>query len=650
MSAEHLDKEKIEEYLLYVPIPSSGESEDDLEPEDDTVIPELTLLDLPIQDEFDIGFTSRLDHDYLQLSEPSPEFRTNETLDDSLTNRTDTTDIVNEDVVFAGVLPDAANNNTVIENLISEPSTSRGTKRKRGQRKNEKPVKYGPVERPIPTWSKIAENGPTRSGIVTGTVGVSDQILSMDDPSPIHLFETMITDEMVDNIVFQTNLYAEQSGKRYIPTTRKEMKAFLGINILMGIKRSPSYRDYWSNEIDLNDPFISRIMPVNRFSWLLGNLHLNDNSVMPLRGDERYDKLYKLRPFLNSIGKTFEENFKPGQILAVDESMIKFKGRSSLKQYLPKKPIKRGYKLWVLADKSGYVIKFEIYTGKVSEGRQFDLGPSVVRRLTECLQEKHHSVYIDNYFVSVFLMEDLKNVGINACGTINIDRKHLPKFKETKHMARGESEWFISNNGVSAMKWIDNKPVHLVSNFHDPSETTLVKRKQQDGNRINVTCPVAISDYNLHMNCVDKFDQRKSAYEISRKSRKWWHRIFFYLTDAAVVNAFAIHNCLPFERLDLKTFRRKIVFGLVGDQYVGQANNSPGPNGQLKVSNSKTKVPVEIRLSGSSHQPARGNRRRCAVCSTKKKQVSTNWMCVVCSVPLCLSKNKNCFQNYHSKH
>ena len=45
--------------------------------------------------------------------------------------------------------------------------------------------------------------------------------------------------------------------------------------------------------------------------------------------------------------------------------MIKFQGRSSLKQYMPKKPIKRGIKVWVLGDSSnGYFSQLEVYTGK----------------------------------------------------------------------------------------------------------------------------------------------------------------------------------------------------------------------------------------------------------------------------------------------
>ena len=46
--------------------------------------------------------------------------------------------------------------------------------------------------------------------------------------------------------------------------------------------------------------------------------------------------------------------------------MIPFKGRSSLKQYIPNKPTKRGIKVWVMADASnGYVRSaLKVYVGK----------------------------------------------------------------------------------------------------------------------------------------------------------------------------------------------------------------------------------------------------------------------------------------------
>lgn len=71
------------------------------------------------------------------------------------------------------------------------------------------------------------------------------------------------------------------------------------------------------------------------------HVHLNDNRIMPERSSENYDKLFKVRTFLVSLKNNSQSFLQPHENVAVDESMIKFKGRSTLKEYLPKK----GYNL-----------------------------------------------------------------------------------------------------------------------------------------------------------------------------------------------------------------------------------------------------------------------------------------------------------------
>lgn len=73
------------------------------------------------------------------------------------------------------------------------------------------------------------------------------------------------------------------------------------------------------------------------------------------------DKLYKLRPFIDMLNLKFKSVYKGSREFSVDESMILFKGRSSLKQYNPIEPIKRGYKLWCLGDQNGYILNFQVY-------------------------------------------------------------------------------------------------------------------------------------------------------------------------------------------------------------------------------------------------------------------------------------------------
>ena len=52
-----------------------------------------------------------------------------------------------------------------------------------------------------------------------------------------------------------------------------------------------------------------------------------------------------------------------GEHLSIDEQIVPFKGRSSLKQYNPMKPKKWGYKIFVLSDSQGLVHDMCIYDG-----------------------------------------------------------------------------------------------------------------------------------------------------------------------------------------------------------------------------------------------------------------------------------------------
>lgn len=101
----------------------------------------------------------------------------------------------------------------------------------------------------------------------------------------------------------------------------------------MGYHVLPSMRLYWSSEPTFHIEAISKVMSLRRFLLILRFLHLNDNSQMPKRGEDNYDKLYKLRPMITFLQNKYQELFNPCRFLSIDESMVGFKGRSSLKQY-----------------------------------------------------------------------------------------------------------------------------------------------------------------------------------------------------------------------------------------------------------------------------------------------------------------------------
>ena len=339
--------------------------------------------------------------------------------------------------------------------------------------------------------------------------------------------------------------------------------------------------------------------------------------------------------------------------------MIIFKGRSSMKQYNPMKPIKRGYKLWAMGDMDGYLYNFEIYQGKNQERsrnipKYFGLGNSVVHQLTERLSGKYHEVYVDNFYTSVPLMEYLLSHKILCCGTLRLNKKYLPKNLATdKDLKRGDYDYRISKDGIAVYKWRNNRPVHMISNFHG-IEKTYVNRRNKDVSVTDVPRPEAIKDYNSYMRGVDKADMYCGLYGTSRKSKKWWHRILFGLIDRSICNAFVVYKKLKDKNCTLLNFRRSVSQSLITygkPPKVGRPLSTP--SNQLTVSKrrkSNYSTPSSIRTENVGihwvvHDPKRG---RCEVCSKKKVESRPFLKCSAYKVYLCINEKRNCFSEYHT--
>ena len=461
---------------------------------------------------------------------------------------------------------------------------------------------------------------------------------------------------MRQNIVYQTNLYSNQKRKNFTPLTERELLGFVGINFVMGYHKLPSWTDYWKLDRDLAVPLVAETMPRNRFAKVLSNLHINDNSSIP-PGNK--DKLFKIRPLITSMNENYAKLYNVSPKVSIDESMILFKGRSTLKQYNPKKPIKRGYKLWMRADMDGYISKFDIYQGKSVtqdvEGvpNKFGLGERVIYNLTADLKNKNHQVFCDNYFSSVPLMEYLKDNGIMACGTIRSDRKGLPKgMKADKDLGRGEHDFRISDTGIGYYKWMDNKAVHMVSNFHG-SEVSFVYRTQKDGSKKEFSCPTVVKNYNQDMGGVDKADMLCSIHGLGRKSKKWWHRIFFGILDRTLVNASISYMKLERKSISILDFRRSVaqeLLTIARIPKVGRPSSTPKPLKNRKRRSTEYSVERGCRLQNrGAHWVVydKKQRGRCEVCSKKKIESRPHSQCSVCMVFLCCNENKNCFLEYH---
>ena len=126
---------------------------------------------------------------------------------------------------------------------------------------------------------------------------------------------------------------------------------------------------------------------------------------------------------------------------------------------MPKKPIRRGFKVWVVADsENGYFLDMDVYVGQACDGVRTErgLGARVVLQLTEQFRHKSHQVFCDNYFSSPELFDELLEHGIYACGTVRCDRVDFPPDLRGQTLQRGR-HMFRQRGSLSAIVWQDKR-------------------------------------------------------------------------------------------------------------------------------------------------------------------------------------------------
>ena len=315
--------------------------------------------------------------------------------------------------------------------------------------------------------------------------------------SALSLFELHFDDKAIDMLITATLSYAEarkQSKKKkrcklfkHTPLTKEEMMAFIGSLILLGIHAVHNYRKAWSESkaqvlIRLHD-----LMSCQRFELIGSFLHIVTMDQEDAMGD---DPLRKIRPLYQHIKDKCSMLYQPLQNVSV-ERMVKSKARCHLVQYMKNKPVKWRFKYWVIADTTGYTVNFDLYTGRETDRSEFGLGYDVVINLSRPFSFQGYRLYVDNFYASPQLFEDLLGWGITAAGTLCTNRtsvpnevKQLKSVLEKRSTLRG-SIYYIRESGsqVVYVRWRDKRTVAAMSTaFPGHSERTVVwKTKEEDG-------------------------------------------------------------------------------------------------------------------------------------------------------------------------
>jgi hypothetical protein len=400
-----------------------------------------------------------------------------------------------------------------------------------------------------------------------------------------------------------------------------------------GLVRLPEIRDYWSREDIFQNEFFRVNFSRDRFEEILRNLHLVDNTQRP---ENR--PLFKIEPMLEIVNKAFVRHWKPSERVTVDEAMVAFTGRIGFLQYCRDKPTKWGFKMWKLCDATSYLYQFHIYTGAANVRKSHNgLGYDVVRNLLSFLpQNQSHHLFIDNFYTSLQLVEDLLEDNIFVTGTTKPGRKGFPRQVSGAELEnQGDLAWRMKQPGILAMRWLDTKAVHLLSSAHGPRTARRSRRQKGEPNgRRERDCPDAIADYTAGMGAVDRHDQHMSYYSIDRRRYKWWQILFFYILDCSVVNAWIIHREYQQGRgisdPGQKQFRLRLISALTRPIQGITRNPVPRRDDGVVLMNQHWPVPQHQRSTTG------------CVCGCKRRP---SYRCIACNAPLAIE----CWVTYHSQ-
>ncbi|CAF3536949.1 unnamed protein product [Rotaria sp. Silwood1] len=203
-----------------------------------------------------------------------------------------------------------------------------------------------------------------------------------------------------------------------------------------------------------------------------------------------------------------------------------------MKQHMPNKPHRWGYKMFLLAGgESGICYHFLFYVGKSDfDTQEQGFCTKVVLELCETVPL------------------ELNKLGIYSVGTVRADRLLGLIVKDEKDLSKEGKESMdhrvagVDGVELCAVRWYDNKTDNCLSTLYGCQPTDLVERwSSKEKNHIQIAQPNIVKAYNQYMGGVDLIDMLISLYRINGRSKKYYTKIIFHLIDLSIVNGWLLY-------------------------------------------------------------------------------------------------------------
>ncbi|KAF5276317.1 hypothetical protein FQR65_LT16418 [Abscondita terminalis] len=334
------------------------------------------------------------------------------------------------------------------------------------------------------------------------------------------------------------------------------------------------------------------------------------------------DKLAPIQNLFEQFVNRCQQNYIVGPDTTIDEMLEGFRGRCGFRQYIKSKPARYGIKIFSLADAHNYyTLNMEVYVGTQPEGafRLDNSASSVVKRLVKPIVQSGRNVTMDNWFTSINLVQDLLKDNLTVVGTVRKNKRELPPEFINSKSREVNSTIFGFTNTATLLSYVPKKgkTVLLISSMHHKGEVDDTENKK----------PNIILYYNTTKGGVDKVDEMKGSYSVSRKTARWPLTIFFSIMNIGGINSRVIFESNKKANLSRREFLRTLSKELC----IEHMHRRLKMDISLKIRNSIRNV---LQISDQPTARASNVVGRCEYCSSKKNRKTTT-KCVTCSRYIC---------------
>ncbi|KAJ7411739.1 PiggyBac transposable element-derived protein 5 [Willisornis vidua] len=394
--------------------------------------------------------------------------------------------------------------------------------------------------------------------------------------SAMDFFQLFVPDNVLKNMVVQTNMYAKKYQERFgsddawIDVTLTEMKAFLGYMISTSIHHCESVLSIWSSGFYSNKS-IALIMTQSRFEKILKYFH-----IVAFRSSQTTHGLYKIQPFLDSLQNGFDSAFRPSQAQVLHEPLIDedpvFIATCTERELRKRK--KRKFSLWVRqCSSTGFICQVGFTSSNVliqfqealkcvagpkiyvhlKEGSGADgldalknkpqLHSMVAKSLCQNASGKNYIIFTGPSITSLNLFEEFEKQEIYCCGLLSTRKSDCtglpPSMLNNSETPQFRGQYRIRMKGnMSLICWYNKGHFRFLTNAYSPvQQGVIIKRKSGE-----IPCPLAVEAFAAHLSYICKYDDKYSKYFISHKPNKTWQQVFWFAISIAINNAYILYK------------------------------------------------------------------------------------------------------------